>query len=386
MKASDWDIWSNYFASISQGKPLFGIMDEKLRDELERNIALGSTDGKFNKEFWKREPALINADIKAWVDYARATDTFGKLSSAIAEPDMPKQSSDASSFGLNANGQVDRLPTSPENRLQITPILQQEYAALLEDAKKLAGHGQMLGKLGPELSNLLTAMPEDMSQAEVFSLWRAINRLRRTMNAHLAVARDIEPHEAKLERSIAEELAALLDSANNLAFTDLGMRKRDENTVPPQDRPSVDEERKLGDDLEKSIINTPEILTQQARDVVKAEAENAKGAGSDQHSAQAVDQANKTRRNVVAALLSVLKGETSFAWKEFRGGAYKAAGAGAATVALTDLNGTTTVYPTILRFIIENAEKLSIYAEKVYHNPALAEFLSKLAQHLSSLT
>ena len=74
MKAGGWDIWADWYDCIAFRRPLFGITNPKLRDELERNIALGSTDGKFNEEFWQREPSLINADVKRWVEDAQLVD------------------------------------------------------------------------------------------------------------------------------------------------------------------------------------------------------------------------------------------------------------------------------------------------------------------------
>lgn len=70
------EIWWDWFDAISLGNPAFGIQSDNLRNALERNIALGSTDGKFNEEFWNRDPAAINADIKHWVDEARALDAM----------------------------------------------------------------------------------------------------------------------------------------------------------------------------------------------------------------------------------------------------------------------------------------------------------------------
>ncbi len=424
-----WDIWLDWYRSVARGFPAFNLKSPEKAEDLERKIAIlnvKALEGKIatsgsnpvrsidrikkqaqqNLDLWDREPAAINADIKAWVDEARTVereddrvpqavvDDLAVLSTesesedatftAVPLNDFPEQSLDAPIFGLTEAGQVDRLPVPPEQRLLITAVTLQEYGALREDAAKLSGLGQILGKLGPELDKLLAAMPEDMTHAEVFSVWRAINRLRRTMNAHTAVASDPDPHEAKLERSIAEELGLLLDSANNFAFADPGLRKRDENVVPPQDRPSVEDEKRLGDALIQIVINTPDLLTPQARDVIKAEEDNAENAGKDAHGFQAVDQANKTRRNVFAEVLSSLRkaarSELVFAWKEVRGGAYKATGAAAITFGATDYLGTTAVYHKIWTVIFENLSPFLNYAAKVYQNPAVTKLLEDIAK------
>ncbi len=69
--ADGFDIWAEWYECVAFGEKLFGINNPTIVAELERNIALGSTDGEFDKEFWKREPALINADIKRWVEDAK---------------------------------------------------------------------------------------------------------------------------------------------------------------------------------------------------------------------------------------------------------------------------------------------------------------------------
>lgn len=69
-----FEIWIEWYAAAATGKPIFGIRNREIRETLERNIALGSTVGKFNEDFWKREPAPINADITRWVEAGRAQD------------------------------------------------------------------------------------------------------------------------------------------------------------------------------------------------------------------------------------------------------------------------------------------------------------------------
>jgi hypothetical protein len=75
-QADGWDIWDQWYDDCFAGAPVFGIQTKSIRDELERNIALGSTDGKFNENFWPREPKEINADIKRWVEEAQRRDTL----------------------------------------------------------------------------------------------------------------------------------------------------------------------------------------------------------------------------------------------------------------------------------------------------------------------
>ncbi len=49
--ADGWGIWWEWYEPIIEGKPAFGLKDRKAAEALERAIALGSHDGKFNKAF-----------------------------------------------------------------------------------------------------------------------------------------------------------------------------------------------------------------------------------------------------------------------------------------------------------------------------------------------
>jgi hypothetical protein len=87
--ASDgFGFWAEWYYAIAfgkLGKPVFGIQSATIRNELERNIALGSTDGNFNKSFWSRQRKEINADITLWVADSRAKD-ISPLSTRTFQP------------------------------------------------------------------------------------------------------------------------------------------------------------------------------------------------------------------------------------------------------------------------------------------------------------
>lgn len=379
MSGFGFDIWSEWYRATCAGEPVFGIEDFALAERLEYNIALGGRDGTFHPEFWQRNPTAINANIKRWVEKARAAEALREID---VEVELPAQTLAATLFGLSIDGRVERIAVPPEQQLLITAQQQNEYDSLRKEAGNLSGQGQVLGKLAPELTDLANALPADMSHANVYDLWRAINRLRRTMNAHQAVFKESEPHFAKLDKAIAEDLGALLDIANNFAFGDPGIRSRDENSIPPQDKPALDKERKLGDSLAKAALNTSGLLTDAAETAVQSSEKNAMGAGEDAHGLQAVQQTNKDRKNLFAAILSAFKGEVAFSWKEFRGGAYKAGGAASAAAIVTDIAGTTAFYPTIGKFIVAHAVEFLRYAETVFQNPTVTKLLELIVKGL----
>ena len=382
MANGEWGVWIEWYESITQGHPAFNLKNRQTADVLERRIALGdrANNGKFNKEFWNREPGEINREIAEWVAEARAAEVAeaGIAPMAMGDIELPQQTLDATMFGLDAAGRISRIAVPPEQRLLITQQQQAEYEALRGDAADFAAKGQILGKLGAEVAALFAALPEDMTHARVFDIWRAINRLRRSKNAHVSVAAFPEPHEAKLEPAMAAELEHLLNVANIFAFGDPGLRRRDELSIPPQDKQSLAVEKALGDGLADAALQTPELFTEDALQSVAAEESNAFGAGNDPHGQQAIDQTNKTRRNWLAAMLAGLKTERGFAWKEMRGGAYKKTGEAAIValgVAVSDAAGITAVYPAIWRFASANAASFLTYVKTVFQNPTLTAYV-----------
>jgi hypothetical protein len=138
MRGDGWDIWDEWVDDVFTGGPVFGIRSESIRDTLERNIALGSTDGKFTEVFWKREPRLINADIKAWVEEAReedrkASETLDDFSSRPASIETDVE-----------NGQVVLLHNKPITHLPeaIAQAAARDLANGLRDIADMAEKAQ----------------------------------------------------------------------------------------------------------------------------------------------------------------------------------------------------------------------------------------------------
>ena len=68
--------WFDWYDAVATGEPVFGLRNPKIRQELERDMALGSRNGKFNVAFWRRDWAAVNAEIASWVEEAKATDVL----------------------------------------------------------------------------------------------------------------------------------------------------------------------------------------------------------------------------------------------------------------------------------------------------------------------
>ena len=65
-----WKTWLDWFKSISDGAPAFGL-PTKIADDLEIRIA----HGNWREGFWEREATEINAEIAGWVAEARTRQT-----------------------------------------------------------------------------------------------------------------------------------------------------------------------------------------------------------------------------------------------------------------------------------------------------------------------
>jgi hypothetical protein len=361
-----WHIWAEWYHSVVQGQSAFNL-PEQIAKELEIRVALG--DGR--KDFWNRAPELINAEISRWLSEAR------EQAELLPSTMHINQNTLATTFGTNARGQIDRLPIPPEQRLLDTPEQRRAYIDIRNDCISILSQGpNQLGACEVQFKTLREVMPEDFSQAAVYDLWRAVNRLRRTLNAHKSVASNIEPHPAKLEPTIAVELGGFLGEVNNFAFADPKIRERDINAIAPQDRVKLDVERALGDQLAKNALAYEGLTTPPAHHSLKDEEENAAGAHDDAHGVQAIEQSNIVRRNfngaAIMGTIAALKSESGFAFREFRGGAYKQAG-GAAMIAAGALASTN--YPAVMQFVMGNIGALIDYAT-IYNNPGVVDFLN----------
>src|SRR5207249_2762987 len=133
-----------------------------------------------------------------------------------------------------------------------------------------------------------------------------------------------------------------------------------------------------------AIEHSENVATELAIAVIIEQASAAKDAPPGINGDQANDLSRKTNENFIIQLLrwgySALRGESGFAWKEYRAGGYRAAGAATATgVGLVAYAN----WPAILSFIVENAEALRKFVSEAFHNPALSEIIEYIVRALN---
>jgi hypothetical protein len=69
--APGFEVWLDWYEPIVDGKAPWGLPRD-IANKLEERIALGDGRGEGGKDFWERDAVEVNAEIKGWVEAARA--------------------------------------------------------------------------------------------------------------------------------------------------------------------------------------------------------------------------------------------------------------------------------------------------------------------------
>lgn len=400
----NYSVWIDWYERRIRGeRAAFNIPGDKRR--IEDKKILRRLAEATEEDFWGKGHEYVNATLKGWLDEAReraagnlppkvveATGTVsaGAFSTASVERVVPiktpPQDTGAIAYGVNEQGKLDRQPNSDQAHLRDVPDQRRAYDDLREAATALLDEGQRLGqRLKRALDRFLHSLPDGFEDAEAYLVWRDANALRRLHRAHREAAKSPEPDEARLEPVVAEGLGGLLDLYNNFAFADDGLRAKDEARVAPQERASAEAEAKAAIPLVEAILANPAIATPAALDDIVADAENAELPAGDPYTDQVLDQANRTKRNWIAGLLSFGKRaleEAGKSGKEIRSGAERAVGA----LIVSDLTGVTSVASPLIEFIAAHASALKDYAAIAYSSfPSLSELIDRIKALLSQL-
>jgi hypothetical protein len=386
---TNYGIWLVWHRRRFRGeRAAFDIPGDKYRKEdkkILRRLA-EATD----EDFWGKGHEYVNATLKGWLDEARERVAQPTVSSpvgmavshetALALLPAPTQDTSATTYGVNEQGKLDRLPNSDQVHLRDVPDQRRAYADLREAAAELLSEGQRLGhRLKRALDRFLQSLPDQFEDAEAYLVWRDANALRRLHRAHREAAKISEPDEAKLEPVVAEGLGGLLDLFNNFAFADDGLRAKDEARISLQERNSAEVEAKAAIPLVAAILANPEIVTPEVLDDIAADTENAELPADDPYADQVLDQANRARRNLFAGLI----GDTWAAFKNANFLVQNLVGNAAydgAIIATTVIGGIE--YAPLLEFIAANPIPLQHYVAIAF--PSF-EYLPTLIEQLKIL-
>lgn len=395
----NYSVWIDWYERRIRGeRAAFDIPGDKGRIEdkkILRRLAKAT-----DEDFWGKGHEYVNATLKGWLDEARARvapppivgealgtlEIIGSATAELGALPTPRQEPGAIAYGVNEQGKLDRLPNSYQAHLRDVPDQRRAYDDLREAAAELLSEGQRLGhRLQRALDRFLHSLPEGFEDAEAYLVWRDANALRRLHRAHREAAKSPEPDEARLEPVVAEGLGGLLDLYNNFASADDGLRAKDQARIAPQERANAEAEAEAARPLIDAILANPEIATPEALDDIAADAENAELSADDPYADQVLDQANRTRRNWIAGLISFGKralDEAGKSAKEVRSGAERAVGA----LIVSDLAGVTSVASSLIEFIAAHAPALKDYAAIAYSSfPSLPDLIDRIKAVLIQL-
>ncbi|HTB04071.1 MAG TPA: tetratricopeptide repeat protein [Bradyrhizobium sp.] len=318
---------------------------------------------------------------------------LGRLDVAKPPPSaeaIPGPERRAVQFGGRIDGPIDLAAvSSPGDHLEIDSGRREDYIEIREKAAVLNSFGtNRLANLHAPVSRFLK-LPEDIAQVRARIFWSRTNSLRIALEGHeQARTTSSEPDERKLEASVAGALKDLVETINVFVVGDPSLMDLDAARPGPQEIAEArDEVQTLAPMLNEAVTNE-EIATEQAREVLGEQVNNAHNPAESLHERQASDFSQKTIRNFVGELLrrayapvrALAKSETAFAWKGVREGAYRAVGAGLLTGAVTELTGVTNFHESLMRFVARHAETLAIYVMKAFQNPTLIEIINWIAR------
>jgi len=259
-----WEVWIDWYEAR-----LAGDADHPPYEALE--IARATIP----EEIWNQGPEVVNAEIKrliaeheggapvvvslqgrgasmsfaagqlaAAAEFRGASMSFAaaQFSSPAGAADsewlapiesIPEQERTGTRFDMDAQGRIDvvRTPPATDDSQRL------HYDEMRHKAEHLAGLGQMLGDIAPDINRILEALPEHIEDASVDKLWSRGNTLRRCHDAHVrTVDNNLWPDPARLDSVVGARLGDFIDSFNVFVIGDPRGLELDRIRLGPQDR------------------------------------------------------------------------------------------------------------------------------------------------------
>jgi hypothetical protein len=218
----NWDVWTEWYDELLAGNfPNQEIQIARVTIE---------------DAIWQQGPEVVNAHIKEIITereiFKSATeDKPDELPNADT---IPRQTTAASQFVLNAEGRLDLLPDAPlADGMQHETYQEVRHKAL---ALSALGHNQLAGMSEP-VARFLAVAPDRIEDVSIARLWSRGNTLRSRLKAHDTAAALADPTDpAILSTSVAEMLRDLVESYNVFIVGDPSGRELDQVRMGPQER------------------------------------------------------------------------------------------------------------------------------------------------------
>src|ERR1051326_5229540 len=267
--------------------------------------------------------------------------TFIDEQRGIELPDelsLPAQNPRAARFTRTETGIIGLAEITPDDRLSNSPEVLDFYVEVRDKAREVTSLGaNVLGaRLQTASQKFWGRLPEDPSKAVQHLVWSSGNTLRSIIASHDLAMRDLDNFD-RLDSGAAERLRDLVDTFNQLAIADPGLRERDVSRAGPQENTRAQREIELGGPIASQAARDRGITTSEAGEEIEEQLELANEADEDLKGRLTVEFASVTQRNFFAggtiavyrtmrALPASARGEGGFISKEYFSGFYKAAG------------------------------------------------------------
>lgn len=245
----DWDIWIDWYERRLQGDTnAFGLLPVS-EESVTLSIAMESD------AFWDRDPALVNAEIKA------------RLLAAVTELKPPKQDSSTLTFVLDEHGLIQRGPLPDENCLSDTSKHQDQYDEFLKSFSQLtACSGNALGEtLKTQCDDLNTVLPQEVRAVNPHLFWPRFDRLRRTYSRHIRALNSTDYSPYRLESETADTLQEVVQNGNIFVFNQPILIDKEDQAKGTQNPPIDTIQLANVRDIIRLSIEDPEVTSPDVR-------------------------------------------------------------------------------------------------------------------------
>jgi hypothetical protein len=358
-----WEVWTKWYEARILGHAA------------NQNIEV--TRAKIDSEVWQQGPRAANARIREIIEEREIFD-----SAFTDEPELghdvpsiesvPEQVKSGSRFRLDAEGRIDLVPDPPTHGPLADDLQRELYREIRYKALGLAklGHNQ-LADLSEPIDRFLAASPDRIEDVSITRLWSRGNTLRRRLKAHDTATPTNEPTDPALFPAlVVETLRDLVESYNAFIAGDPLGRELDHVRFGPQEREAAQEALARAVPIVDAVDALERLATAAAKEALTEQINAALDAPHGVDGDQATDLARKTTGNFVIAILRAAYSEVRFAWNEARAGTYRYAGP--ALIAGGYI-------PPIISFVVENANKLTVFVQQAFQNPTLVRIIELIA-------
>jgi len=356
VQGTHWQVFLDWYQDRLDGDDVAAKRGRPSIPEMEIEIATIS-DEDWNKGAKHVFGLIKEIQDRYWRD-AVAQDHDGRTEIAEVPDFAPTQEPHAISFATTEDGRIDLASVADVGEMLLSNLSRQEdYTDLREKAEDIQSLGiNRVGDLRDSLQRLLS-LSGQVQQVRGVVFWSKANTLRKIAEGHQAALGD-SFDERRLDLAVGDRLVDLVETINVFMIGDPLLRELDAARPGPQEAAAARDEVQSVEVALTELADSS-IMTENAGEALADELAAARTATDTLVGRQRLMFSARTARNAVFALVegavSAIKREILFGLKEFRGGVYKAAGAGAAWM--------------IWQFRVE----LISYAEMYVNSPALRE-------------